>query len=169
MCDMPVPLHHKSHQQLPQTRLQSLLNLQAMKKPLSHLQTMTHMPRVAANVAIETPLLVNADALRKFVAVGTVSRVGFPRGRGCGITPLLSTRHGCMLLPLNHRFLAAMRGEGGNTATLKTFFSTMTRKRYYRIHTSVPPNPQTYIPPGGMHVVVVGRAQAPPPWEPPRG
>ena len=33
------------------------------------------------------------------------------------------------------------RGEGGNTATLKTFFSAMTRKRYYRIHTSVPPSP----------------------------
>ena len=46
-------------------------------------------------------------------------------------------------------------------ATLKTFFSAMTRKRYYRIHTSIPPNPQTHIPPGGMHVVVVGRAQAP--------
>ena len=39
--------------------------------------------------------------------------------------------------------------------------------RYYHIHTSVPPNPQTHIPPGGMHVVVVGRTQAPPPWEPP--
>ena len=59
------------------------------------------------------------------------------------------------------------RGEGGNTATLKTFFSAKTRKRYYRIHTSVPPNPQTHIPPGGMHVVVVGRAQVPPPWDPP--
>ena len=47
-------------------------------------------------------------------------------------------------------------------ATPKTFFSAMTRKRYYCIHTSVPPNPQTHIPPGGMHVVVLGRAQAPP-------
>ena len=36
------------------------------------------------------------------------------------------------------------RGEGGNTATLKTFFSAKTRKRYYRIHTCVPPNPQTH-------------------------
>ena len=47
-------------------------------------------------------------------------------------------------------------------ATLKTFFSAMTRKRCYCIHTSVPPNPQTHIPLGGMHLVVVGRAQAPP-------
>ena len=31
------PLLHKSHQQLPQTRMQSLLNLRAMKKPLSQL------------------------------------------------------------------------------------------------------------------------------------
>ena len=31
------------------------------------------------------------------------------------------------------------------------------------------PNPPDTHPPGGMHVVVVGRAQAPPPWEtPPR-
>ena len=52
-------------------------------------------------------------------------------------------------------------------ATLKTFFSAMTRKRYYRIHTSVPPNPRTHKPPRGVHVVVVGRAQAPPPLEPP--
>ena len=52
------------------------------------------------------------------------------------------------------------RGEGGNTATLKTFFPAKTRKRYHHIHTSVPPNPQTHIPPGGMHVVVVGHAQA---------
>ena len=51
--------------------------------------------------------------------------------------------------------------------TLKTFFPARTRKRYYRIHGSVPPNPQTHIPSGGMHVVVVGRVQAPPPWEPP--
>ena len=50
----------------------------------------------------------------------------------------------------------------------KTFFPARMRKRYYRIHTSIPPNPQTHIPPG-MHVVVVGCAQAPPPWEhPPR-
>ena len=34
-------------------------------------------------------------------------------------------------------------GRGGNTATLKAFFSAKTGKRYYRIHTSVPPNPQT--------------------------
>ena len=52
-------------------------------------------------------------------------------------------------------------------ATLKTFFSARNRKRYHRIHTSVPPNPQTHNAPEGMHVVVVGRAQAPPPWEPP--
>ena len=51
--------------------------------------------------------------------------------------------------------------------SLKTFFSAMTRKRCYRIHTTLPPNPQTNIPPGGMHVVVVGGAQAPPPWDPP--
>ena len=38
------------------------------------------------------------------------------------------------------------RGEGGNTAALKTFFSARTRKRYYRIPTSVPPNPQTHTP-----------------------
>ena len=58
-------------------------------------------------------------------------------------------------------------GAGGNTATVKTFFSAGTRKRYYRIPLSVPPNPQTHNPPRGMHVVVVGRAQAPPPWRPP--
>ena len=54
-----------------------------------------------------------------------------------------------------------------HTAILKTFFPAKTRKRYYRIHTSVAPNPQTHIPAGGMHVVVVGRPQAPPTWEPP--
>ena len=52
-------------------------------------------------------------------------------------------------------------------ATLKTFFWVMARKRYNRIPASVPPNPQTHIPPGHMHVVVVGRAQAPQSWEPP--
>ena len=31
-------------------------------------------------------------------------------------------------------------------ATLKTFFSAMTRKRYHHIHTSVPPTPQTHTP-----------------------
>ena len=55
-------------------------------------------------------------------------------------------------------------------ATLKTFFLAKTRKCYYHIHTSVAPNPQTHIRPGGMHVVVVGRAQAlgsaPPPPRP---
>ena len=56
---------------------------------------------------------------------------------------------------------------GCNTATLKTFLPARTRKCYYRIHTSIPPNPQTHIPPRGMHVVVVGRVQAPPPWDHP--
>ena len=45
--------------------------------------------------------------------------------------------------------------------TLKTFFLAKTRYRYYRIHTSIPPCPQT--PPSGMHVVVVSCAQPPPP------
>ena len=36
----------------------------------------------------------------------------------------------------------------------------------YHIHPSIPPNPQTHIPPGVMHVGVVGRVQPPPP--PPR-
>ena len=35
-----------------------------------------------------------------------------------------------------------------------------------RTHNPIPPYPQTHIPPRGMHVVVVGRAQ-PPPWKPP--
>ena len=30
--------------------------------------------------------------------------------------------------------------------TLKTFFPAKTRKRYYRIHTSIPLCPQTHIP-----------------------
>ena len=51
--------------------------------------------------------------------------------------------------------------------TLKTFFPAKTRNRYYRIHTSIPPCPQTHTPPRGMHVVVVGCAQPPPPWDPP--
>ena len=74
-----APLH-KSHEQLPQTRLQSLLNLPAMMKCLSPLHTMTHMQRAVENVDIGMPLLVNADAERKFVAVGTVSRAGFHGG-----------------------------------------------------------------------------------------
>ena len=47
-------------------------------------------------------------------------------------------------------------------STLETFILAKTRKRYYHIRTPIPPYPQTYIPPGGMHVVVVGCAQAPP-------
>ena len=44
------------------------------------------------------------------------------------------------------------------------FFSAKTRKRYTYLLTPKPPDTP---PPGGMHVVVVGRAQAPPPWETP--
>ena len=53
-----------------------------MKKWLSHLQTMTHMQPAVENVATGMPLLVNADAERKFVALGAVSRVGFRGGEG---------------------------------------------------------------------------------------
>ena len=49
--------------------------------------------------------------------------------------------------------------------TFKTFFLVKTRYRYYRIRTSIPPWPQTHTHPRGMHVVVVGRAQALPPSE----
>ena len=35
---------------------------------------------VVENVAIGMPLLVNADAQRRFVVVGTISRVGFQGG-----------------------------------------------------------------------------------------
>ena len=53
--------------------------------------------------------------------------------------------------------------------TLKTFFLAKTRKRYYHIHTSTPPCRQKHTPPWGMHVVVVGRVQPPPPLgTPPR-
>ena len=41
------------------------------------------------------------------------------------------------------------------------------QRRESAIIAYIPPYPQTHIPLGGMHVVVVGRAQAPPPWEPP--
>ena len=49
------------------------------------------MLHVAENVATKTPVLVNADAPRKFVAVGTVSRAGFWVGKGCSITFPIST------------------------------------------------------------------------------
>ena len=47
--------------------------------------------------------------------------------------------------------------------TLETFFLAKMKNRYYRIHTSKPPCPQTHTHHEGMHVVVVGRAQPPPP------
>ena len=49
--------------------------------------------------------------------------------------------------------------------TLQTFFLAMLTNRYYRIHTSIPPWPQTRTHPRGMHVVVVGCAQPLPPAE----
>ena len=47
-------------------------------------------------------------------------------------------------------------------ARLARYIPAKTRQRYYHIHTSIPPHPQTHIPPGGMHMVVVGRAHPPP-------
>ena len=41
---------------------------------------------VVENVARRMPLLVNADAQRRFVALGTVSRVGFQGVRGYNIS-----------------------------------------------------------------------------------
>ena len=92
LAPLQPPLR-KNHQQLPQTRPQPLRNLQAMKKRPSHPRTMTHllpqslfpMLPVVENVATGMLLQANADAQR-FVAVGTVSRVGFHGVRGCSIS-----------------------------------------------------------------------------------
>ena len=49
------------------------------------------------------------------------------------------------------KFFVPCSVEGGTVPlvlkTLKTFFPAKTRYRYYRIHTSVPPCPQTHTPP----------------------
>ena len=57
------------------------------------------------------------------------------------------------------------RGEGGGGQHCDPYDFLLGKDEkalFCGIHTSVPPNPQTHNPPGGMHVVVVGRAQAPP-------
>ena len=82
-CPSAAP-SSQCHQQLLKTHQQPLLNLRAMKSPLSQLRTMTHllpqtllpMLPVVENVATRMPLLVNADAQRRFVAVCMRTHVG---------------------------------------------------------------------------------------------
>ena len=47
--------------------------------------------------------------------------------------------------------------------TLETFFLAKTRNRYYRIHTSIPPCPQTHTPLGYACGSSGSRAAPPPP------
>ena len=76
-------------------------------------------------------------------------------------------RYGSVRGPWRQRFVPCLV-EGGTIPlvlkTLKTFFVAKTRNRYYRIHTSIPPCPQTHTHTYacGMHVVVVDRPPPPP-------
>ena len=55
------------------------------------------------------------------------------------------------MVPTAPNFFVLCLAEGGTMRlvlkTLKTFFPAKTRNRYYRIHTSIPPCPQTHTHP----------------------
>ena len=89
------------------------------------------------------------------------------RDSGVGAMAPTAPKFLCACFPFHQTIHVSSARLARQCAIQMSFVLAKMRKRYYHIHTSVPPNPQTHIPPGGMHVVVVGCAEAPPPWEPP--